>query len=230
MGHKVHPVGFRLGLHQEWLSRWFDKKNYARLIQEDVRIRQGVMARYAESGIARIDIERQGQMVTLIVHTSRPGMVIGRDGKRVEEMRQFLEGLVSKRVKITVNEIYQPELNSYLLARSIAEQIERRIAYRRAMRQAAARSMQAGAKGVHVTCSGRLGGNEIARRERVRLGQMPLQTIRANIDYGFTEAKTVMGRIGIKVWIYKGDVLPVLVQPEGTMPGQGAKDATTQTS
>ena len=208
MGHKVHPIGLRIGTHQMWRSRWYDDKNFAQYVNEDVKIRELLFRHYRDAGISRVEIERQGTNVAITVHTSRPGMVIGRDGRRVEEVRQNLERLIGKRVKLTVGEIFQPELDARLVARNIADQIERRIAYRRAMRQAAARTMQAGAKGVKITVAGRLGGGEIARRETVHQGRMPLHTLRADIDYAVEEAHTILGRIGVKVWIYKGDVLP----------------------
>jgi small subunit ribosomal protein S3 len=204
----VHPIALRIGIHETWRSRWFDEKNFAQLVVEDVKIREAVKKHYRDAGISRVEIERQGVNVSVTVHTSRPGMVIGRDGQRVEEVRQVLEGISGKRVRLTVGEIYQPELDARLVARNIADQIERRIAFRRVIRQAASRTMQAGAKGVKVTVGGRLGGREIARRETVHQGRMPLHTLRADIDFAIEEARTLMGRIGVKVWVYRGDVLP----------------------
>jgi small subunit ribosomal protein S3 len=208
MGHKVHPIGLRIGSHETWRSRWYDEKNFAQLLVEDVKIREAVMKHYRDAGISRIEIERQGTNTSVTVYTSRPGMVIGRDGQRVEEVRQLLEALSGKRVRLTVGEIYQPELDARLVARNIADQIERRVAFRRAIRQGAMRTMQAGAKGVKITVAGRLGGREIARRETVHQGRMPLHTLRADIDFAHEEARTLLGRIGVKVWIYRGDVLP----------------------
>lgn len=208
MGHKVHPVGLRIGIHETWRSRWYDEKNFAKTLNEDIKIRETLMKQYRDAGISRVEIERQGTDVSVTVYTSRPGMVIGRDGQRVEEVRQKLEALSGKRLKLTVGEIYQPELDARLVARNVADQIERRIAFRRASRQTAARTMQAGAKGVKITVAGRLGGREIARRETVHQGRMPLHTLRADIDYAQEEARTMLGRIGVKVWIYKGEVLP----------------------
>lgn len=204
----MHPIALRIGIHETWRSRWFDEKNFAQLVVEDVKIREAVKKHYRDAGISRVEIERQGVNVSVTVHTSRPGMVIGRDGQRVEEVRQVLEGISGKRVRLTVGEIYQPELDARLVARNIADQIERRIAFRRVIRQAASRTMQAGAKGVKVTVGGRLGGREIARRETVHQGRMPLHTLRADIDFAIEEARTLMGRIGVKVWVYRGDVLP----------------------
>ena len=208
MGHKVHPLGFRIGVIRDWQAKWYADKHFAENLLEDVKLRQAIQARYAEAGISLVEIERQANEVSLTIHTARPGVVIGRGGQRVDEMRLYLETLIGKRVRLTIREIQQPELDAYLVARTIAEQIERRVAYRRAMKQAVFRTSQAGAKGVRISCSGRLGGAEIARRQTTHQGQVPLHTLRADIDYGFTEACTTLGRIGIKVWIYKGDILP----------------------
>lgn len=208
MGHKVHPISLRIGIHQTWRSRWYDEKNFAAFLNEDVKIRQAIAREYRDAGISRVEIERQGTNVAVTLHTARPGMVIGRDGRRVEEVRQRLEGIGGKRVKLTVSEVYQPELDARLVARSIAEQLERRVAFRRAVRQTASRTMQAGAKGVRIVVAGRLGGGEIARTETVHQGRMPLHTLRADIDFAREEARTLLGRIGVKVWVYRGDVLP----------------------
>lgn len=209
MGRKVHPVGFRIGIIRDWQARWFaDGKQYAIILQEDIKVRRAIQKKYADAGISLVEIDRQANEVTITVHTSRPGVVIGRGGQRVDEMRQYLEGLIGKKVRLNIQEIRQPEMDAYLVSRAIAEQLERRIAYRRAMKQALFRTMQAGAKGIRVLCSGRLGGAEIARRQLMHQGQVPLQTLRADVDYGFTEAVTTMGRIGIKVWINKGQILP----------------------
>lgn len=207
MGHKVHPIGFRLGIHRDWLSRWYDERHYTDLLQEDLKVRKAIQANYPEAGISRVEIERQANQVLVTIHTARPGIVIGRAGQRVDEMRQKLEKLTGKRLRLNIQEVRQPELDSYLVARSVADQMERRVAFRRAMRQAITRTMQGGAKGVKIICSGRLGGAEIARREMAKDGRVPLQTIRADIDFGFAEARTTLGRIGVKVWIYRGDIL-----------------------
>ena len=211
MGHKVHPTGFRLGVIKDWHSKWYSDARYADFVQEDYKIRDTIRKKYSEAGISLIEIDRQAKEVTISLHTSRPGIVIGRGGQRVEEMRQFLESLIGKKIRLNIQEVRQPELDAYLVARSIAEQIERRVAYRRAMKQAMFRTIQAGAHGVKVSCAGRLGNAEIARRQTSHQGQVPLHTLRADIDYGFTEAHTQLGRIGVKVWIYKGQVLPELV-------------------
>lgn len=209
MGHKVHPMGFRIGIIRDWQSKWYDEQHYASNILEDVNLRKAIRKKYPEAGISLVEIERQANRVGVIIHTARPGIVIGRGGSRVEEMRQYLEShLGGKKVQLDVREIRQPELDALLVARSVAEQMERRVAYRRAMKQSIFRTMQAGAKGMRIICSGRLGGAEIARRQLMHQGRVPLQTLRADIDYGFTEAHTTLGRIGVKVWVYKGDVFP----------------------
>lgn len=208
MGHKVHPTGFRLGVIKDWQSKWYSDAGYAEYVHEDNKLREEIKAKYREAAISLIEIDRQAKDVTITLHTARPGIVIGRGGQRVDEMRVHLENLIGKRIRLNIQEVRQPELDAYLVARSVAEQMERRIAYRRAMRQAMFRTIQAGARGIKISVAGRLGGAEIARRQTAREGQVPLHTLRADIDYGFTEAHTTMGRIGIKVWIYKGQILP----------------------
>jgi len=208
MGHKVHPIGFRIGVIRDWQAKWYADKHYAEFLQEDLKLRQAIQSRYSEAAVSLVEIERQANQVSIAIHTARPGIVIGRGGQRVDETRHYLERLIGKKVQLNVQEIPQPEMDAYLVARTVAEQIERRVAYRRAMKQAMLRTMQAGAKGMKVSCAGRLGGAEIARRLSMHDGQVPLHTLRADIDYGFIEARTTMGRIGVKVWIYKGEVLP----------------------
>ena len=226
MGHKVHPTGFRLGVIKDWQSKWYSDTHYAEFCQEDNKLRKDIQAKYPEAAISLIEIDRQAKDVTVTLHTARPGIVIGRGGQRVEEMRQHLEGLISKKIRLNIQEIRQPELDAYLVAKSIAEQIVRRVAYRRAMKQAIFRTIQSGAKGIKVSCAGRLGNAEIARRQTSHQGQVPLHTLRADIDYGFTEAHTTLGRIGVKVWIYKGQVLPELVVPEAeAKPAEAAPEA-----
>lgn len=210
MGHKTHPIGFRLGVIKDWQSRWFagNRKDYSANVIQDWRIREVIKTRYAEAGISRIEIERSAQDITVNVHTARPGIVIGRGGQRVDELRKAVEGASGiNRVRLNVLEIRQPELDALLVARNVAEQLERRVMFRRAMKQAQMRSMQAGAKGIKILVSGRLGGAEIARNEKTMDGRVPLHTLRADIDYGLAEAHTTMGRIGVKVWIYKGEIL-----------------------
>jgi len=208
LGHKVHPTGFRIGVTCDWQARWYADKQYAEFLQEDLKLREAIRSRYAEAGISLVEIDRQANKVSVTIHTARPGVVIGRGGQRVDEMRHYLEDLVGKRIQLNIQEVRQPELDAYLVARTIAEQIEHRVAYRRAMKQAVFRTIQAGARGVRVSCAGRLAGAEIARRQTIHQGQVPLHTLRADIDYGLTEAHTTLGRIGVKVWIYKGDILP----------------------
>ena len=210
MGQKTHPIGFRLGVVKDWQSKWFAARavDYRELLQEDLRIRHAIFSRYRDAGIARIHIERGNQDLIVTVHTARPGIVIGRGGQRIEELRQGVESLTGKRTRLNVQEIRQPELDAYLVARNIADQLERRVAYRRAIRQAAQRAMQGGAEGIKIIVKGRISGSEIARVEKLMLGQVPLHTLRADIDYGLAEAHTGMGRIGVKTWVYHGEVLP----------------------
>ncbi len=208
MGRKVHPFGFRIGIIRDWQAKWYADKHYPEFLNEDLNIRQAIRDKYAEAGVSLVEIERQANKVSISIYTARPGIVIGRGGQRVDEVRRYIENLIGKRIQLNIQEIRQPELDAYLVARSVAEQIERRIAYRRAMKQAIFRTMQAGAQGMKISCSGRLGGVEIARRQVMHRGRVPLHTLRADVDYGFTEARTTLGRIGVKVWIYRGDILP----------------------
>lgn len=208
MGHKVHPYGFRIGIVRDWRSRWYDEKHYAELVREDVDIRRIINNSYREAGISQVEIERKANEVTITVHTARPGVVIGRGGQRVDELRVVLEKHTGKKVRLNIQEIREPELEAALVAQNISEQLKRRVAYRRVIKQAISRTMLRGAKGVKIKCAGRLGGAEIARQEVGHEGSVPLHTLRADIDYGFAESHTAMGLIGVKVWIYKGDILP----------------------
>ncbi|TET15224.1 MAG: 30S ribosomal protein S3 [Dehalococcoidia bacterium] len=208
MGHKVHPFGFRIGIVKDWRSRWYDEKHYAELVHEDIDIRRIIQSSYQEAGISQIEIERKANEVTVTVHTARPGVVIGRGGQRVDELRLLLEKHTEKKIRLNIQEIREPELDAMLVAQNIAEQLRRRVSYRRAVKQSVSRTMLRGAKGVKIKCSGRLGGAEIARHEVGHEGSVPLHTLRADIDYGFAESLTAMGLIGVKVWIYKGDILP----------------------
>ena len=208
MGRKVHPTGFRLGFIQDWQAKWYSGKHYVEFLQEDLKLRQAIKSKYSGAGVSLVETDRQGDKVVVTINTARPGVVIGRGGQRVDEMRQYLEGLIGNKVQINIQEIRQPELDANLVAMAVAEQIGRRVAYRRAIKQAIFRTIQAGARGIRISCSGRLGGVEIARREVMHQGQVPLHKLRADIDYGFTEARTPLGRIGVKVWIYKGDIFP----------------------
>jgi small subunit ribosomal protein S3 len=207
VGQKTHPHGFRLGFNKQWSSRWFAKgPEYARLIHEDLRMKREVKKKYAHAGISEVAVERVGPKIRVIIHTARPGIIIGRGGKEIESLKKFLEGLVKREVYVDIREVDKPELIALLVGEGIAVQLEKRIAYRRAMRKAVELALKMGAKGIKVMCAGRLGGVEIARSEWYLRGQLPLQTLRADIDYGFTEAFTTYGQIGIKVWIYRGDV------------------------
>jgi small subunit ribosomal protein S3 len=226
LGRKVHPVGFRIGIIRDWQGKWYSDKSYTVFLQEDFKLREAVLTKYPEAAIAKVDIDRQANEVAITIHTARPGIVIGRGGQRVDEMRQNLEKLIGKKVRLNIQEIRQPELDATLVSRSIAEQLERRIAYRRAMKQSMFRTMQAGAKGVRIICAGRLAGAEIARKQLMHQGRVPLHTIRADIDYGFSEAHTTMGRLGIKVWIYKGDILPEAKEEEASEAPASAQVTT----
>ncbi|MGQ9546001.1 MAG: 30S ribosomal protein S3 [Dehalococcoidia bacterium] len=208
MGQKVHPCGFRLGVNRDWLAKWYAEKNYTRFLLDDIKLRKIVEEKCSGGAVGRVEIERSGDEVYLTIYSARPGILIGRGGQNVEALKSELEKVSGDKVRLTIREVERPELEASLVARGIAERIEERIPFRRAMKQAAFRSLQAGAKGIKIECSGRLGGVEIARSEKIHQGQMPLHKLRANIDYGFAEAHTVMGRIGIKVWIYKGDIIP----------------------
>ena len=211
MGQKTHPIGFRLGGVQDWRAHWFASKasDYRRLTEEDQKIRGLINGRYAESGaISRVEIERGAQDLVVTINTARPGIIIGRGGTRVDELRSDLEKLTEKRSRLNIQEIRQPELDATLVGQSIAEQLERRVAYRRAVRLAMQRTMQSGALGIKVVVAGRLGGAEIARTDKQKEGRTPLHTLRAQIDFAVSEAKTTFGVIGIKVWIYTGDMIP----------------------
>ena len=209
MGRKVHPLGFRLGIIKDWQARWFATgEEYADLLQEDLDIRQLIRDEMGQAGISKIEIERFPKRVSLTIWTAKPGIIIGRKGVNVRALRQNLEELSKKKVRIDVQEVERPELDAYLVAENIASQLQRRISHSRAMKRAATQTMRMGAEGIKISCSGRLTGAEMARREWVMEGRVPRNTLRADIDYGLAEARTTYGRIGIKVWIYKGEVLP----------------------
>jgi small subunit ribosomal protein S3 len=210
LGHKVHPNGFRLGVVRGWQSRWYAERDYKDILAEDFQIRRIINKELANASVSRIEIERTAADQILVkVHTARPGIVIGKSGEKVDRLRNLLESKTKKRrVRMDIVEIRQPELDAVLVGRSIAEQLEKRVSFRRAMKQAVQKSMRANAKGIKVICGGRLGGAEIARTEKEVEGSVPLQTLRADIDYGQAEAHTTFGVIGIKVWIYRGDILP----------------------
>ncbi len=206
MGQKVNPVGFRLGVIKGWDSAWFDSKSYADKLVEDNKIRKYIMARMPKGGISKIVIERTLKRITLTVHTARPGVVIGKGGSEVDKIKEELKNLTGKDLQINIFEIKRPELDAKLVGESIAQQLQARISFRRAMKQAIASSMRVGAQGIKIKCSGRLGGAEMARSEQYKEGRIPLHTLRADIDYAITEANTIYGKIGIKVWIFKGEV------------------------
>lgn len=208
MGQKIHPVGFRIGVIRGWESKWYLDKGYAAALVEDIRIRRYIKKKFYAAAISKVEIERAANRIKITLHTARPGIIIGRGGKGVDEIRAILERLTGKQVNVSVQEVRSPELDAQLVAESIGAQIEKRVSYRRAMRQAILRTMRMGAKGIKVTVSGRLGGAEIARTESDKQGKIPLHTLRADIDYGFAEGATTYGNIGIKVWIYRGDILP----------------------
>jgi small subunit ribosomal protein S3 len=210
VGHKIHPKGLRIGIVQDWESKWFtDKRHFKDLLMEDVKVRRFVMDRLANASIARVEIERAANRLKLTIHTAKPGMVIGRGGQGVEALRKELAQMTGRVVAINIVEIKTAELDAQLVAENIAQALERRISARRAMKNAVVRAMRMGARGVRIAVAGRLSGAEMARRERSWQGSVPLHTLRADIDYGATEAHTTYGRIGVKVWIYKGEILPV---------------------
>jgi len=208
MGQKVHPIGFRLGVIRSWESKWYEEKNYARWLHEDIHLREFVKEKLGQAGISRIEIERAASKVKINVHTARPGIVIGKRGAGIETIKKELQGLTQNEVYLNVVEVRKAETDAQLVAENIATQLERRIAFRRAMKKSVQTAQKFGAKGIRVACSGRLGGAEMARYEWYREGRVPLHTLRADIDYGFAEAKTTYGKIGCKVWIMRGEVLP----------------------
>ncbi len=210
MGQKVHPIGFRLGINKNWLSRWYAEKDYADLLHEDLAIRRYLKERLYNAGVSKIEIERpsgKSKRVRIIISVARPGLVIGRKGAEIEKLRDDLEKKFKREIHITIKEVKQPELDAQLVAENIAYQLERRVSFRRAMKRSVQAALKAGAKGIKISCAGRLAGAEIARTEWYREGRVPLQTIRADIDYGFAEAITKYGKIGVKVWIFKEEIL-----------------------
>lgn len=207
MGQKVHPFGFRLGYNKTWHSIWFANKDYAELLHEDLKLKKDLKNRFAGAGVSHIDIERAANKLKIIIHTSRPGIIIGRKGAEIDKLKQEIKNRTGREVFVNIQEIHKPELNAQLQAEQVAQQLEKRIAFRRAMRRAVENAKRFGARGVKVRVSGRLNGAEIARSEWALDGQLPLHTLRADIDYGFAEARTTFGVIGVKVWIYRSDVL-----------------------
>jgi small subunit ribosomal protein S3 len=211
VGQKINPIGFRVGVIRDWDSKWYLDKGYPEALVEDYNIRKAIKTRreLQAAAISRVEIERWPDKLQILLHTAKPGVIIGRAGRGIDDLAAVLSRLTKKKdVLINVNEVRHPELDAQLVSESVGQQITKRIAYKRAMRQAVTRAMKLGAKGIRILCSGRLAGSEMARKESDRLGKIPLQTLRADIDYGFAEAPTTYGNIGIKVWIYKGDILP----------------------
>src|ERR671927_157556 len=208
MGQKIHPGGLRVGIIHDWKSNWFSEKEFASYLHEDLRIREHIYRKLSHAGLSDILIRKDKQRVTVDIYTARPGIVIGKSGVEVDALRKELHALTKKNVHININEIKRPELDAKLVAQSIAEQLQNRVSFRRAMKRALASGVRSGAKGVRIQCSGRLGGSEMSRSESYSEGRVPLHTIRADIDYGFVEAKTTFGRIGVKVWINKGEIMP----------------------
>ncbi len=222
MGQKVNPHGIRLGIVKNWDAKWYADKDFADNLHEDIKIRDYLKKSLMQAGVSRIETERSKNRLKITIHTAKPGMVIGRGGAGIEQIRTGLKGYTTKRVDINISEVKQPDMDATLVAENIAQQLERRIAFRRAMKQAVGRTMRLGAKGIKIACAGRLGGAEIARKEAYREGSIPLHTLRADIDYGTAEAHTTYGRIGIKVWIFKGEVLPERKQQKAATEGSEA--------
>ncbi|MFZ4856449.1 MAG: 30S ribosomal protein S3 [Desulfuromonadaceae bacterium] len=208
MGQKINPIGFRLGVTKTWDSKWYAEADYAKLLHEDLAIRKYLKKRLYSSGVSKIEIERAANKCKINIFTARPGLIIGKKGSEVETIKKELAQISDKEIFITINEIRKPELDAQLVAENVALQLERRIAFRRAMKKSVTSTLKFGAKGIRITCSGRLGGAEMSRTEWYREGRVPLHTLRADIDYGFAEAKTTYGLIGIKVLIFKGEILP----------------------
>ena len=233
MGQKVHPIAFRVGVYRDWDARWYADKDYTKLLHEDLAMRRLITGRLRNAGVARIQTERGANQLTVVIQTAKPGIVIGKQGASVDALRDELERITGKKVRVTIHEIKQPDLDAKLVAENVAGQLEKRIAFRRAIKQTLLRTMRAGAKGVKIQCSGRLGGAEMSRREWDREGRVPLHTLRADIDYGLAEARTTFGRIGVQCWIYKGDFVTATgerVLPPGARPqdddGEGAAAGT----
>ena len=224
MGQKVNPIGFRLGVIRSWDSKWYEEKNYAKWLHEDIRLREYVKKKLGQAGISKVEIERAASKVKVNVHTARPGIVIGKRGAGIESIKKELQQFTQNEVFLNIVEVRKAETDAQLVAENITTQLERRIAFRRAMKKAIQTAQKFGAKGIRVACSGRLGGAEMARYEWYREGRVPLHTLRADIDYGFAEAKTTYGKIGCKVWIFRGEVLPETAAAEKAS-GKAARPA-----
>jgi len=218
MGQKVHPLGFRLGYIKTWNSKWYEEKNYAKWLHEDIRIKEFVRKKLAQAGISRVEVERAANKAKVTIYTARPGIVIGKRGAGVDTLRKDIQKLTENEVFLNIQEVRKAEIDAQLVSENVATQLEKRVAFRRAMKKAIATSMKFGAKGIRIACSGRLGGAEMARYEWYREGRVPLHTLRADIEYGFAEARTTYGKIGVKCWIFKGEVLP----DRPGMPAQAA--------
>ena len=224
MGQKVNPYGFRLGITTDWKSRWFEERHYREFVVEDWKIRDYLMRQLEAAAVSRIEVERTRDRLRVDIHTARPGIVIGRRGAEADRLKKHLEEItgLQNRIQLNIQEIKQPELDAALIAQGICDQLVRRVAFRRAMKRAIQTVQKAGAQGIKVQCSGRLGGSEMSRKEQYREGRVPLHTLRADIDYGFREARTTSGRVGVKVWIYKGDILPYKVSIEDKITREAA--------
>jgi small subunit ribosomal protein S3 len=224
MGQKVNPYGFRLGITTDWKSRWFEERHYKEFVVEDWKIRDYLMRQLEAAAVSRIEVERTRDRLRVDIHTARPGIVIGRRGAEADRLKKHLEEItgLQNRIQLNIQEIKQPELDAALIAQGICDQLVRRVAFRRAMKRAIQTVQKAGAQGIKVQCSGRLGGSEMSRKEQYREGRVPLHTLRADIDYGFREARTTSGRVGVKVWIYKGDILPYKVSIEDKITREAA--------
>ncbi|MEE9168892.1 MAG: 30S ribosomal protein S3 [bacterium] len=212
MGQKTHPIGFRLGVIKNWSSNWFDERNFAEKLEEDILLRRYIRRRLENAGISKIEIERTSKRVTVIIYTAKPGIVIGRKGQEVDQLMEELRRVTNKEVQVNVNEIKRPELDAFLVGENIARQLEAKISFRRAMKRSITAAMRMGAEGIKITCAGRLGGSEMARTESYKQGIIPLHTLRADIDYAIATANTTYGCIGVKVWICKGEVIGSLLE------------------
>ncbi len=208
MGQKVNPIGLRLGINKGWSSKWFAEKNYGNLVHQDIKLRKFLKQKFYHAGISKIEIERAADKAKVNIHAARPGIIIGKKGSEIEKLKKDLDGMTGGETIINIMEVRKPEIDAQLVAENVALQLERRIAFRRAMKKSVTSALKFGAKGIRITCSGRLGGAEMSRTEWYREGKVPLHTLRADIDYGFAEARTTYGAIGVKVLIYHGDVLP----------------------
>ncbi len=231
MGQKIHPHGFRLGIIYDWESKWYaNDREYTEKLHDDLGLRKFVLDKLPDASISRIEIDRNANLTTLTIHTAKPGIVIGRGGAKVEELKAELEKYTNGRIRVNIQEIRTPELEAYLVARSVADQLERRVAFRRAVKQGVQRTMQRGAKGVRISIAGRLGGTEMSRRETETAGRVPRHTLRADIDYGLAEAHTTFGRIGVKTWIYKGDILPENIEREAAIELEPEEEEVVETA